>query len=140
MKKIFFGIAKIILSAIIIPLWFIEFFVGIGYLPDRNGNVHKAVFTHNMFENISDLTNPAIAYIAVALSAMLALASVIANVVAIKVSDNKKLRLISDIIFIVDVAFFLVLLLFASTIARGYWYILAPSDCVLASSNAITCG
>ena len=51
---------------------------------------------------------------------MLALASIIANVVAIKVSDNKKLRLISDIIFIVDVAFFLVLLLFASTIARDY--------------------
>ena len=111
MKKIFFGIAKIILSAIKIPLWFIELFLDIGYLPDRNVNVHKAVFTHSMFENISDLTNPAIAYIAVALSAMLALASVIANVVAIKVSDNKKLRLISDIIFIVDVAFFLVLLL-----------------------------
>ena len=120
MKKIFFGIAKIILSAIKIPLWFIEFFVDIGYLPDRNGNVHKAVFTHSMFENISDLTNPATAYIAVALSAILALASVVANVVAIKVSDNKKLRLISDIIFIVDVAYFLVSLLFASTIARDY--------------------
>ena len=40
MKKIFFGIAKIILSAIKIPLWLIEFFVDIGYLPDRNGNVH----------------------------------------------------------------------------------------------------
>lgn len=78
----------------------------IGYLPDRNGNVHKAVFTHSMFENIYDLTNPAIAYIAMAFSAMLALASVIANVVAIKVSDNKKLGLISDIISLWMLLFF----------------------------------
>lgn len=120
MKKVVSGIAKIILSAITIPLWFIKFFVDIGYLPDQNGNVHKTVFTHSMFENISDLLNPAIAYVAVTLSVMFALASVITNAIAIMVADNKKLRVISNIIFIVDIAFFVILLLFASTIARGY--------------------
>ena len=120
MKKVVSGIAKIILSAIKIPLWFVGFFVDVGYLPDQNGNVHKSVFTHSMFENISDLLNPAIAYLAVTLSGVLALTSVITNAIAIVVSDNKKLRIISDIVFVVDVVFFLVLLLFASTIARGY--------------------
>ena len=53
-------------------------------------------------------------------SIFLALTSVITNAIVIRVSGNNKLHTISNVFFIVNIAVFLVLLLFASTIARGY--------------------
>lgn len=120
MKKNIFGFGKIILSAISIPLLFVKFFVDIGHLPDQTGNVHEVILRYSMFENISDLLNSSIAYVAVTLSIMIALTSIITNAIVIRVSDNNKLRTISNVFFIVNIAVFLVLLLFASTIARGY--------------------
>lgn len=116
MKKVIFGIGKIALSVITIPLWFIKMFVDVGHLPDPSGAVREVIFRYSMLENVAALSLSAFAYLSMALAA----GSVIVNILSLKFSDNKKLYVISNILFFCSIALFLILLILASTVARGY--------------------
>ena len=116
MKKIMFPIIKILTSILTIPLWFIKFFVGVGHMPNVDtGKIEEVRFYHSMYENINDMDLGILFY----LSIILVLSSVILSAITIKVSD-KRLYKISNVVFIVTISSFLLFLLIASTVARGY--------------------
>lgn len=116
MKSKILNIVEIVLSVVTFPLWFIKMFVGIGHLPNQEtGEIVEVVFRHSMYENICDGAHPFLAYIAMAIIT----ASIILNVINLKLS-NKKLQTISNIVFGVAIGLFIILLLYASTVARGY--------------------
>ena len=116
MKKIIFPIIKILTSILTIPLWFIEFFVGIGHMPNVDtGKIEEVRFYHSMYENISDMDLGLLFYLAV----ILCLSSAVLSILTIKVS-NKRLYKISNVVFIVTISSFLLFLLIASAVARGY--------------------
>lgn len=115
MKSKIVNIAEIVLSAITFPLWFIKMFVGIGHLPNAEGEIVEVIFRHSMYENICDATHHVLAYIAMAAVA----ASIILNIIDLKLS-NKKLQTLGNIVFWVAMGLFIILLLYASTVNRGY--------------------
>lgn len=115
MKNKILNIVEIILSVITFPLWFIKMFVGIGHLPNQAGEIVEVVFRHSMYENICDGAHPFLAYIAMAVI----VSAIALNIVNLKLS-NKKLQTISNIVFGVAIGLFIILLLYASTVARGY--------------------
>ena len=115
MKYKIFNLAKIILSAITFPLWFVKIFVGIGHFPSQTGEIVEVIFRHSMYENICDGAHPFLAYVSMAT----VISAIVLNIVYLK-SNNKKLHAISNIIFGVAIGLFIVLLLYASTVTRGY--------------------
>ena len=115
MKSKIVNIAEIVLSAITFPLWFIKMFVGIGHLLNAEGEIVEVIFRHSMYENLCDATHPVIAYIAMAVVAV----SIILNIIDLK-SSNKKLQTLGNIVFVVAMGLFIILLLYASTVGRGY--------------------
>ena len=116
MKKYFFSISKIILSVATIPLWFVKMFVGVGHLLNQAGEIVKVIFRHSMLENIGDLAHPILAYIAMAM----AVVSAVINTIALKIPSNKAIKNAANVAFGVTIGLFLILLLLASTVARGY--------------------
>ena len=117
MKKTAFCIGKSLLSVVTLPLWFAQGFVGVGYLPDQStGELVEVIFRHSMFENICDAAHPVLPYMAMAI----ALASAVANALVLKLPNSKKMSTVADLIFVGAIGSFLILLLFASTVARGY--------------------
>ena len=116
MKNKILNIVEIVLSAATFPLWLIKIFVGIGHLPNQEtGEIVQVIFHHSMYENICDGAHPSLAYIAMAIT----IASVVLNVINLK-SSNKKLQNTSNILFGLAIGLFIILLLYASTVARGY--------------------
>lgn len=117
MKKLVFSISKLFLSVATIPLWFVKIFTGSGLLPDKNtGEITEVTFYHSMFENIADSIHPVLAYISIAI----ALISAVTNAIALKFSDNTAVKVVANISFVIAIGLFLILLLSASTVARGY--------------------
>ena len=116
MKNTIFSISKIVLSLATIPLWFVKMFVGIGHLPNQTGEIVEVIFRHSMLENVGALANPILAYIAMAI----AVVSAFINAIALKYSDSMKIKITSNVTFGVAMGFFLILMLLASTVARGY--------------------
>ena len=115
MKNKIFNIVEILLSAITFPLWFIKMFVDIGHLPNQAGEIVEVVFGHSMYENICDLSHPAVAYIAMAI----VIVSIALNAVNLKLG-NKKLQTICNVVFLVAIGLFIILLLYATTVDRKY--------------------
>ena len=116
MKKHFFSISKIILSVATIPLWFIKMFVGVGHLPNQAGEIVEVIFRHSMLENIGDLANPILAYIAIVIAAI----STVMNSIAWKSPNSKGIKITANVAFGAAIGLFLIFLLVASTVARGY--------------------
>lgn len=117
MKRRILCIGKILLSVIAFPLWFIKMFKDVGHLPDQEtGEIIEIVFRHSMFENICAVSHPILAYISMAVI----IVSVVFNVILFKYPDGKKLKTIGNTVFGIAIGLFIVLLLFASTVARGY--------------------
>ena len=117
MKKRIFSISKIVLSLATIPLWFVKMFVGVGHLLDQaTDEIIEVIFRHSMLENVGALAHPILAYIAMAI----AVVSAVINVIALKYSDNKKIKITANVTFGVAIVLFLILMLLASTVARGY--------------------
>ena len=117
MKKQVFPVAKIILSITTIPLWFVKMFVGVGHLPDQTtGEIVEVIFRHSMFENIGDLVHPVLAHSVIAIT----LLSIIMNTIVLISFDNKAIKITANGLFVVSIGLFLILLLLASTVARGY--------------------
>ena len=116
MGRRIFSIGKIVLSVATIPLWFVKMFADVGHLPDQvTGEIVEVVFCHSMLENVGALAHPILAYIAMAI----ALISAILNTLVLKL-HNKPMRITANIVFWISIGVFLILLLFASTVARGY--------------------
>lgn len=116
MKKLIYPIIKITTSLLTIPLWFVKFFVGIGHLPDQNtGEIVEVHFYHSMYENINDLDLGILFYISI----IIVLSSVVLSVITTRVS-NKKINIISNVFSVVTIVSFLLCLVVASTVARGY--------------------
>ncbi|MDY2914092.1 MAG: hypothetical protein SOV58_05655 [Candidatus Enteromonas sp.] len=117
MKNTIFSISKILLSIATIPLWFLKMFVGVGHFPDQTtGEIVEVVFRHTMLENVGDWAHPIFAYIAMAIAAV----SAVINAIAVKYSDNKRIKITANVTFGVAIGLFLILMLLASTVARGY--------------------
>ena len=116
MKKHLFNFIKIILPVASLFLWFVPLFKSVGYLPSLTGNVHRVEFWHTAYENISDLWHPIVAYVSIFVSVVSIVLSVLANVY----SNSKKITLISNVVFIISITLFIVLLIVASSVGRGY--------------------
>ena len=92
-------------------------FVGVGHLPDQTtGEIVEVIFRHSMFENIGELVYPILAYSVIAIT----LLSVIMNTIVLLSFDNKAIKITGNGLFVVSIGLFLILLLLASTVARGY--------------------
>lgn len=116
MKKIIFGIFKIILLLVQIPLWFVNLFYGVGYMPNIDtGKIEEVFFYHTMYENISDLGYSFLFYISIVL-VTLSFTLTIINLI----KDNKIINQVSNVISIVSITLFIILLVIASTVSRGY--------------------
>ena len=56
MKKVLYPIIKISAPLLTILFWFINFFVGIGHMPNVDtGKIEEVHFYHSMYENIFDI-------------------------------------------------------------------------------------
>lgn len=116
-KENIFNVSKILLSLIQIPLWFIEFFRGVGHLPDpeKTDQIVEVRFSHSMFENINDMDCSILFYVSMGLVFL----SVIFSCVILK-HNTKKLTIVSNFISIVSIVSFVIILIVASTVSRGY--------------------
>ena len=116
MKNILLLISKITLSLVQIPLWFIKLFHGVGHMPNVDtGKIEEVHFYHTMYENISDLGYSFLIYTSMALiilSVFFAIVSFIKN--------NKKINTVSNIISTISILSFVIFLILASTVSRGY--------------------
>ena len=117
MKKRLINIGEILISLGMIPLWFVKFFHGVGHLPSQSDPdiIVQVDFYHSMYENINadfDFMFP----VSMALIAL----SVIFSAVCLKFPNNKKMQTAGHIIFGITVGVFLLSLLLASTVKRGY--------------------
>lgn len=116
MKNILLLISKIILSLVQIPLWFIKLFHGVGHMPNVDtGKIEEVHFYHTMFENISDLGYSFMFYISIALI-ILSLSFAIVSFI----KKSNKVNLTSNIISSVSIVSFVIFLIIASTVVRGY--------------------
>ena len=116
MKNKMIVICKIVLSLIQIPLWFVNLFHGIGHMPNVDtGKIEEVHFYHTMYENVYDLGWSFLFYFSigvVVLSVALAIISLIKN--------NKKIYFASNFISLLSITLFIILLIMASTVSRGY--------------------
>ena len=116
MKKVLYPIIKISAPLLTIPFWFIKFFVGIGHMPNVDtGKIEEVRFYHSMYENIFDIDLGILFY----LSIIMVLSSVVLTLITTRVS-NKRINIISNVLSVVTIVFFLICLLIASTVSRGY--------------------
>ena len=121
MKKLFekylFDISKIMVSLSLVPMWFAKIFNGVGHLPDQvTGEVVEVIFRHSMFENICDGYNSIFAYVSI----VLAVVAAIFNIIALKYRDSERIQKISNIVLGAAVGLFVIMLLLASSVGRGY--------------------
>ena len=116
MKNILLLISKITLSLVQISLWFIKLFHVVGHMPNVDtGKIEEVHFYHTMYENISDLGYSFLIYTSMALiilSVFFAIVSFIKN--------NKKINSVSNIISTISILSFVIFLILASTVSRGY--------------------
>lgn len=116
MKKLIIVSSKIVLSLVQTPLWFIKLFHGVGHMPNVDtGKIEEVHFYHTMYENISDLGCSFLFII----SMVLVVFSMVLAILTLN-KNNKKASLVSNVISIISVVLFVVLLIMASTVARGY--------------------
>jgi len=116
MKNKILNILEILLSSLTFPLWFIKIFVGIGHLPnEETGEIVDVVFRHSIYENVCDSAHPFLVYVVMAIIIFV----IALNIINLKF-NNKKLQIITNIVFVVAFLLFIILLLYASTVARGY--------------------
>ena len=118
MKKRIISIVEIILSLGLIPLWFVKFFHGVGHLPSQSDpdTIVQVDFYHSMYENVNADMFGFMFPVSIGLIAV----SAIFSAVCLKFPNNKKMQKAGHIIFGIAVGVFLLSLLLASTVGRGY--------------------
>ncbi len=102
----------------LIPLWFVKFFHVVGHLPGQSDpdTIVQVDFYHSMYENVNADVFGFMFPVSIGLIAI----SVIFSAVCLKFTSNKKMQTVGHIIFGVTVGAFLLSLLLASTVRRGY--------------------
>ncbi len=115
MKKIIFNFVKIILSLTTIPLWFVYFYHDKASLPNDKGNLVDVVFKHNLYQNMDALDLLFVFYVSI----VIVIVSVVLSVISIKTTD-KRTKIISNIVSISTILFFLFCLGIGSTVQRCY--------------------
>ena len=117
MKRRLINIGEILISLGLIPLWFVKFFHGVGHLPSQNDPdiIVQVDFYHSMYENI----NAEFGFMFPVSMVLIAL-SAIFSAVCLKFTSNKKMQIAGHIIFGITAGVFLLSLLLASTVKRGY--------------------
>lgn len=102
----------------LIPLWFVKFFHVVGHLPGQSDpdTIVQVDFYHSMYENVNADIFGFMFPVSIGLIAI----SVIFSAVCLKFTSNKKMQTVGHIIFGVTVGAFLLSLLLASTVRRGY--------------------
>ena len=115
MKKDVFNIVKIVLSVITFPLWFIKMFVEYALLENQAGEIVKITYRYSMYKNVCEGAHFVYAYISMFIMAV----SIVFSIIKIFIK-NRKLKLISNIIFGIAITLFIVMLIYASTIDRYY--------------------
>lgn len=115
MKKKILSAVEILLSVITFPLWFVKMFIDVGHLPNQEGEIVEVMFRHSMYENICDGAHSFFVYVAMSVI----ISAIVLNIINLKFS-NKKLQTACHVVFGVAIGLFVVLLLYAATVARGY--------------------
>lgn len=118
MKQRCINIGQLILSVALIPLWFVKIFHGVGHLPSAEtpGEIVRVDFYHSMMENVRDSDLMLLAVISLAL---LACAAVLAAL-CLKQPQGRRLCRVSRVVFLAAILWFLLCLLLASSVGRGY--------------------
>lgn len=117
MKKTVYGIARTLISIVTLLLWFLKIFADEGLMQDPvTGEIKKYVFTHSIFENMSTLAHPFVVKAAISFT----IVCIAVNFTGLFFPRNKKLYVAANVVFILNVAAFVVVLIAASTVARGY--------------------
>ena len=118
MKQRCIRIGQLVLSVALIPLWFVKIFHGVGHLPSREdpGTIVQVDFYHSMIENMRD---EGLMPLAVLSLVLLSCAAVLAAL-CLKWSQGKRLGRVSLVVFLAAVLLFLLCLLLASSVGRGY--------------------
>ena len=119
-KPLLSEIVKIIINCAILPLYFIKFYHEVAVLPgfDADGNhiTHRIDHYYSIYYKLDREELAYLLWLAVAV----AIASVAMSLLRIAVKDGKKLKIASNIIFGISVAFFLVLLFISLQISYKY--------------------
>ncbi len=115
MKNIILNVVKIILSLTTIPLWFVYFYHDKTSLPNDKGDLVDVVFKHNLYQNMDTLDLIYVFYVFI----VIVIVSVVLSVISIKTPD-KRTKIISHIVSIITILFFLLCLGIGSTVKRCY--------------------
>ncbi len=116
MKNKILSFSQIIANLLCVPIYFINFIVGIGHLPTENGDIVEKKFYHSPFENLMDMECGWLMYASFALIA----GSVIISIISLMKKENTKLRKTSLIVSVISVIFAALAILFFTTVGRGY--------------------
>ena len=120
-KPILSEIVKIILNCAVVPLYFIRFFHEVAVLPvvDMDGNyitTSRTDYYYSIFYKLNREGLVFLLWIAVVISVV----SIVISVFGFVVKDGKILKIASNILFAISVAFFLVLLFVSLQISYAY--------------------
>ncbi len=115
MKNKLLPVLQIVVNVSCIPLYFIEFIVGVGHLPVEGGGVVEKRFYHSPFENLHDEC----AWLFYLSLSMIA-AAVLCSVIALVGKNRAKWRKVSLIVSVSSLVAAFLIILFSTTVARGY--------------------
>lgn len=110
MKKLMRPIVQIVLNILFIPTYFIKFFHDIGVFPNGTKDYY-----YSPIDNLKSLDLIFLAY----LSFVLIFGSFTLSIIELKVK-NKKLALVSKILFALSILVFVTAIIISSTVCRGY--------------------
>lgn len=118
MKTKWFSLCKICCSLGLIPLWFLKVFHGVGHRPSLTepGTIERVDFYHSMLENLSDELWGILPFVSIGLLVLSAFGAVLGLIL----SEKRWLRCLGNVLFGVAVTVFLILFVWASSVARGY--------------------
>ena len=116
MKKWIECVGKIVLSLALIPLWFVKFFHDVGVLPNEDGGVSRVDYYYTVFENLQATDFSFLFYLSLAMS----IAALIFAILSWEFLKNKKIIFTSRFLVVALVGVFLISVLVASTVSRGY--------------------
>ncbi len=113
MKNKILSFSQIIANLLCVPVYFINFIVGIDHFPSEGGSIVEKRFYHSPFENLTDMECGWLMYSSFALIA----GSVIISIISLMKKENAKLRKTSLIVFVI---FAVLAILFSTTVGREY--------------------
>lgn len=113
-------ISKIIINCLSVPLYFIKTFHEVAVLPGRNENGEFITGRFDYYYSVFDKFSREGILFFLWLSVAIIIVSSTISILSIVIKDNKKLMIVSHIIFGVSIVLFLSVLFVAASISYSY--------------------